>query len=70
MANLMFDTQLRKCDYDRLNSVIDRQTALFYGASSLSGIIGLSWITYMMRYRTLNKVQVVAVGTALFYGFQ
>lgn len=70
MANLMFDTQLRKLDYDRLNSVIDRQTALFYGASTLTHLTALSWATYALRYRTLNKPQVLAVGTAAYFGFQ
>jgi len=65
----MFDTQLRKCEYDRLNSVVDRQTALFYGTTSLVHVMGLSWTTYMLRYRTLSKPQVLAVGTAMYFAF-
>jgi len=69
MANVMFDTQLRKCEYDRLNSVVDRQTALFYGSTSLVHVMGLSYTTYLLRYRTLSKPQVLAVGTAMYFAF-
>jgi uncharacterized integral membrane protein len=70
MANLMFDTQLRKVDYDRMNSVIDRRTALFYGATTMTHLTVLSYATYLLRYRTLNRVQTLALGTAFFFGFQ
>jgi hypothetical protein len=69
MANLMFDTQLRKIDYDQMNSVIDRQTKVFYAVATLSHLTALSWATYALRYRRLNKLQCVLVGTAMFYGF-
>lgn len=70
VANLMFDTQLRKIDYDRINSVVGRQTAMFYGAATGIHLLALSWSTYALRYRTLNKPQVLAVGTVFYLGFQ
>jgi len=36
MANLMFDTQLRKTEYDRLNSVIAHNNNLFYAGATLT----------------------------------
>ena len=69
MANLMFDTQLRKSDYDRMNSVIDFQTTKFYLGTSALHMTLLSYAAYFFRYRTLNKLQVLAVGTAYYCAF-
>jgi len=55
MANLMFDTQLRKSDYDTMNSVIDRQTKVFYASATLTHMVGFSYLTYLFRYRTLSR---------------
>ena len=66
MANLMFDTQLSKRDYDVMNSVIDRQTKVFYGAATLTHIGLLSWSSFFFRYRTLSKLQVLVAGTAYY----
>lgn len=69
IANVMFDTQLRKNEYDRLNSVVDRQTLLFYAATTFTHLTALTWTTYLLRYRSLNKAQVLALGTAYYFGF-
>jgi hypothetical protein len=55
MANLMFDTKLRKIDYDRMNSVVDQQTWKFYGAATMTHFFGLSYATFFLRYRTLSR---------------
>lgn len=60
---------MRKIDYDQINSVIDRQTKLFYGAATLTHLFALSWATYALRYRRLNKLQCVLVGSAMYLGF-
>lgn len=69
MANLMFDTQLQKREYDRMNSVIDMQTAKFYLGTTALHMTLFSYATYFFRYRTLNKLQVLAVGTAYYCAF-
>ena len=55
MANLIFDTQLRRSDYDTMNAVIDRQTKVFYASSTLTHMVSLSYLTYLFRYRSLSK---------------
>lgn len=69
MANLMFDTKLRSSDYDRMNSVIGMQNGKFYVGTSLLHMTILAYSTYFFRYRTLSKLQVLAVGTAYYYAF-
>ena len=56
MANLMFDTKLPKCSYDRLNSVIDFSSTKFYIASTFTHFMAFAWLSYLMRFRTLNKL--------------
>ena len=70
MANLMFDTKIRKSEYDRLNSVITQQSMIYYAGTSLTHLVVLAYASYFFRFRRLNKVQVAAVGTAYYYGFQ
>ena len=69
MANLMFDTKLRQSDYDRLNSTMSMSSIQYYLASSLFHVTALAYASYFFRYRRLNKVQVLAVGSAFYYGF-
>ena len=69
VANMMFDTKCRQSDYDRINSVIRQQNAIYYTSTSLSHMIILAYASYFFRFRRLNKVQVAAVGTAYYYGF-
>ncbi len=56
MANLMFDTQLRKTEYDRLNSVMNMSTNLYYAGATATHFAILAYATYFFRYRTLNKL--------------
>lgn len=56
-------------DYDKMNSVIDRQSKMFYAASTTTSLGGLTYATYCLRYRTLHKPQVLMVGTAFYLGF-
>ena len=69
MANLMFDTQLRKTDYDRLNSVMGQQTLKFYGAATALHLLIFSYACFFFRMRTLNRPQVLAAGTVAYFGF-
>jgi hypothetical protein len=56
MANLMFDTQMRKSDYDRMNSIVDMQTGKFYLGTSALHLTIMAYSTYFFRYRTLSKL--------------
>ena len=69
MANLMFDTKIRQSDMDRLNSVMSFQQLKYYGFTSLFHLSFLAYASYFFRYRRLNKLQVLAVGTTFYYGF-
>jgi len=69
MANLMFDTKLRKSEYDRMNHVVAQSTLNYYLAATFSHLIVLSYSAYFFRFRRLNKVQVLAVGSLYWYGF-
>lgn len=52
-----------------MNRVIDRQTNIFYASATLTHMVGFSYLTYLFRYRTLSKPQVLLVGTAYYFGF-
>jgi len=65
----MFDTQLRKTEYDRLNSVMNLQNGLFYIGATATHFAILAYATYFFRYRTLNKMQTLAVGSAYYAAF-
>ena len=69
MANLTFDTKLRKNEYDRLNNIIDTQTQKYYIGATLTHFSYMAYASYFFRYRTLNKLQVLAVGTAYYFAF-
>jgi len=64
----MFDTKLRKIEYDRLNSVIERRNMFFYPIAGVTHLALLSFASYALRYRTLNKLQVLVAGS-LYYQF-
>jgi len=55
MANLMFDTKLRKTDYDRMNSVLRQSNYTFYATATFTHVALLSYASYFLRYRTLGK---------------
>ena len=69
MANLMFDTQLPKRDYDRMNSVIDQNTLFYYMTSSFVNITAFSYGAYFFRFRRLNLAQVALVSGVYYYAF-
>ena len=69
MANLMFDTKLSQPEYDKMNSLIDMKNKQFYLAASLSHVLVLAYMSYLLRYRRLGKLQTLAVGSGYYYGF-
>lgn len=70
VANLMFDTKLRKVDYDRINSQIDKSVAQYYVATSAFHVLGLSYLSFFFRFRRLGAVPTLLAGSAYFYFFQ
>ena len=66
----MFDTRIRKSDYDRLNSICSTQSAFYYAGASLMHLTILAYASFFFRFRRLTKLQVGVVGTAYYYGFQ
>ena len=56
MANLMFDAKLRKSDYDRLNSIVSQQSAIYYAGTSVLHLTILAYASYFFRFRRLNKL--------------
>jgi len=56
MANLMFDTRLNKCEYDRMNSVMDNQSMKFYISTTMTHFISFAWLSYLLRFRSINKI--------------
>ena len=52
-----------------MNSVISNSTYQFYAAASLSHLLIFSYSSYFFRFRKLSKLQVLALGTGLFYSF-
>ena len=69
MSNLMFETRMRKSEYDRMNSLIATQNNFFYGATTATHFTVLAYMTWFFRYRNLNKIQTLFVGTAYFFAF-
>ena len=69
MANVMFDTKARQTEYDRLNSVIDWSTQKYYVAATVTHVTLLCYASYLFRFRRLNRLQTLAVGTGYYYGF-
>ena len=65
----MFDTKIRKSDMQRLDSIMSLQQLKYYGITSLFHLSFLAYSSYFFRYRRLNKLQVLAVGTTFYYGF-
>ena len=69
MANIMFDTKARQTEYDRLNNVIDWSTSKYIATATVTHVMLLTYASYLFRFRRLNKLQSVAVGTGYYYVF-
>ena len=69
MANCMFDAKLPQPSYDKLNATIGLAQSKYYVTATLTHIMLFSWAAYLLRYRRLNRVQTLAVGTGFYYAF-
>eukprot|EP00997_Jenningsia_sp_PLL12_P007185 NODE_3798_length_730_cov_63.684288_g3201_i0.p1 GENE.NODE_3798_length_730_cov_63.684288_g3201_i0~~NODE_3798_length_730_cov_63.684288_g3201_i0.p1 ORF type:complete len:206 (-),score=68.36 NODE_3798_length_730_cov_63.684288_g3201_i0:111-698(-) len=70
LGNLMFDTQARKCDYDRINSVASQGSMWHY--ASMMGIHSFSfmYMTYFLRYRRISAPAALAVSFVYYHYWQ
>jgi len=69
MANLMFDTQLRKCDYARYNSLLALKNTQFYVAMSSFHSIGFMYMAYFFRFRRVTLAPALLISSAYYYFF-
>ena len=56
VANLMFDTQLTKPQYDKLNSTIAVRYLTYLGTMTALHTAGFTYLCYFFRYRRLTLV--------------
>ena len=52
-----------------MNSVIDNKTAVYYGAATATHCTLMAYMSFLLRYRSLNKLQAVFVGSAYYFAF-
>ena len=69
VANLMFDTQLPKRDYDRVNASVDQSTFYFYLASTMANLSAFGYGSYFFRFRRLDKWQLLVVSGFYYFAF-
>ena len=69
MANCYFDDKLRQSEYDRLDSIMTLSQLKYYGAAISVHFLTFAYMTYFFRYRKLNRLQVLGVGSLYYYAF-
>ena len=69
MANCYFDGRLRDSEYERLDSTMQVGQVKFFGASVLTHITILAYMSYFFRYKRLTKLQTLGVGTLYYQAF-
>lgn len=69
LGNLMFDTKIKKNEYDKLNSTIRQRNIAYY--LSLTGFhtLGFMYLSYFFRFRRLNLVSTLVISSAYYYFF-
>jgi hypothetical protein len=69
VANLMFDTKLRKVEYDRVNSVISKANTQYFTTMSAFHTMSFMYLTYFFRFRRVGFVPTLAISSAYYYYF-
>lgn len=69
MANVMFDTKLKKIDYDRLNSVASVGNTQFFLATSAFHTLGFMYLAYFFRFRRVTLAPAFGIACAYYYAF-
>ena len=70
MVNTMYDTQLRKIDYDRLNSVSRTGHAWYYFWMTSFHVVSFMYMSYFFRYRRVTIVPTMLISWAYFQYFK
>ena len=69
MANLMYDSKLRRVDYDRYNSLISQKQTQFYLATSTLHTVGFMYLAYFFRFRRVGLPSTFVISAAYYYFF-
>jgi len=69
VANLMFDTKLRKSDYDKINSILSQATTSYYVAATTVHAFSFMYLAYFLRFRRVNLTPVLAISCAYYVYF-
>ena len=69
LCNLMFDTQLRRIDYDKLNSVSQKRNLAYY--VSMTGFHSLTfmYMAFFFRFRRVSLLSTAAISSAYYFFF-
>lgn len=65
----MFDSQLRKFEYDRLNSVISQRSAAYYLGMTSFHTLSFAYLAYFFRFRRLSLLPTTLVSVAYYFFF-
>ena len=69
IANCMFDAQLRKVDYNRLNSAVSVGNTQFFLATSAIHTFAFMYLAYFFRFRRVGLAPVAGISCAYYYAF-
>ena len=70
MCNMMFDVQASKPAYAKLNSIISQRNFIFYLSTGTLHTTAFMYLSFLMRFRRLSALPVLAIGTVYFSFFQ
>ena len=69
VANLMYDTKLRKLEYDRVNSVISRANTQYFVTMSAFHTLSFMYLAYFFRFRRVSLAPAFLISCAYYYFF-
>lgn len=65
----MYDAQLRKPEYDKLNSVLNQRVLTYYLSMTGLHTVGFMYLAYFFRYRRVTLVPCALISSAYYYFF-
>ena len=68
-ANLMFDTKLRKTEYDRINAALSVANIKYYTIMSGFHAMSFMYLSYFFRYRRVGRTPTFLLSCAYYYYF-
>lgn len=69
MGNCMFDDQLSKAEYDRLNSVLSQRMLMYYVSMSGFHSVSFMYLAYFFRFRRVTLFPCFLISSAYYYFF-